>query len=98
MAPTYVTVQARGTIALPAGMRKRHRLDEPGAQVQVIERDDGVIELHPTLPVSASQAWFWNEEWQRREHEVDDAVAGGEVTTFDSAADLVAHLRSLPEE
>ncbi len=98
MAPTYVTVQARGIIALPTGVRKRHRLDEPGAQVQVIERDDGVIELHPTLPVPASQAWFWNEEWQRREREVADAVAGGEVTTFDLAADLVAHLRSLPEE
>ncbi len=52
----------------------------------------------PEHPVPASQAWFWNEGWQQREREVDDAVAGGEVTTFDSAADLVAHLWSLPEE
>ncbi len=52
----------------------------------------------PEHPMPASQAWFWNEWWQQREREVDDAVTGGEATTFDAAADLVAHLRSLPEE
>lgn len=98
MKPVYVTVQARGTIALPAGVRKRHRLDEPGAQVEVVEREDGVIELHPTLPVPASQAWFWTEEWQTGEREVDEHVARGEVHDFDSAEELMDHLRRIAAE
>ena len=49
----YVSMQARGTVALPADVRKRHGLDEAGAQVEVVERDDGVIELHPQRAVPA---------------------------------------------
>ena len=98
MKPVYVTVQARGTIALPAGVRKRHRLDEPGAQVEVVEREDGVIELHPNLPVPASQAWFWTEEWQAGEREVDEQIARGEYREFASAEELMAYLRSITDE
>jgi bifunctional DNA-binding transcriptional regulator/antitoxin component of YhaV-PrlF toxin-antitoxin module len=98
MAPTYVTVQARGTIALPADVRKRHHLDEPGAQVQVVEREDGVIELHPTVPVPASQAWFWTEEWQAGEREVDEELARGDYLDFASGEELMAHLRRIAAE
>lgn len=51
MARLYVSMQARGTVALPADIRKRHGLDNAGAQVEVVEREDGVIELHPQRPV-----------------------------------------------
>jgi bifunctional DNA-binding transcriptional regulator/antitoxin component of YhaV-PrlF toxin-antitoxin module len=47
----FVAVQGRGTIALPPDVRKRHGLDVPGAQVEVVEREDGVIELHPHVPI-----------------------------------------------
>ena len=46
---TYVTIQQRGLIALPADIRRRLGIDQPGAQVEVVERADGVIELHPTV-------------------------------------------------
>lgn len=81
----FVTVQGRGLLALPREIRKRHGLDEPGAQVEVIERDDGVIELHPHVAVPADQAWFWTERWQRMEREVDDQYARGDFKTYDSA-------------
>lgn len=97
MAPTYVTLQGRGTLALPADIRRRHGLDEPGAQVEVVERDDGVIELYPHVPVPAGQAWFWTERWQAREREVDAHVDAGELTTHDSADDLLEHLDGLVE-
>lgn len=51
MDPTFLTIQSRGTLALPPDLRKRHGLDEPGAQVEVVERDDGVIELRPFVAV-----------------------------------------------
>jgi len=81
-----------GSLSLPAEACARLRLDEPGAQVEVIVRDDDVIELHPCLPVASSQAWFWSREWQEREREVDEALAAGESSTHESVEGLLEHL------
>lgn len=88
----HLTVQRRGVLSLPADLRKRRHLDEPGAQVRLVERDDGVIELHPQLPVAADQAWFWTERWQRLEREADDDIAAGRVARFDHVEDFLADL------
>ncbi len=98
MPSTFVTVQARGTLALPADVRRRHHLDQPGTQVEVVERADGVLELHPQVAVPADQAWFWTERAQAREREVDALVEAGQVTTFDSDEDFLEHLGSLAGE
>lgn len=79
MAEFHLTVQVRGTLALPTEIRRRYRLDEPGAQVRLVERADGVIELHPLVAVPADQAWFWSERWQRMEQEAQDDLAAGRV-------------------
>ncbi|MGC8628275.1 MAG: hypothetical protein ACP5VR_12145 [Acidimicrobiales bacterium] len=52
---------------------------EPGAQVEVVERDDDVIELHPLLPHRAGQAWFWAERWQQMEQQAEDDIVAGWV-------------------
>jgi bifunctional DNA-binding transcriptional regulator/antitoxin component of YhaV-PrlF toxin-antitoxin module len=93
----YVGVQSRGVLALPADVRKRHRLDEPGAQVRIVERDDGVIELHPQLAIPADQAWFWTERWQAMEVEADAEVAAGRVRRHASGEALLEHLDALRE-
>jgi len=90
----YVTVQGRGTLALPKGVRERHHLDRPGAQVEVIEREDGVIELRPHVPVPAEQAWFWTDRWQQMEREADADIAAGRVRTHDSVEDFLVELDS----
>ena len=90
----FVAVQARGTIALPADLRRRMHLDEPGAQVQIIEHQDGHIELQPVLPIPADQAWFWTERWQAMEREADEDIAAGRVTTFEDVDDFIAHLKA----
>ena len=79
----FVAVQSRGTIALPAALRRRLHLDQPGAQVELLESDDGRIELRPLLAIRADQAWFWTDRWQAMEREVDADVAAGRVTTAD---------------
>jgi AbrB family looped-hinge helix DNA binding protein len=88
----YVTVQSRGTVALPASLRRRLHLDEPGAQLQIVEQDDGRLELRPVVPVPADQRWFWTERWQRMEREVDDHVAASRVTVLDGPDSLFEHL------
>ena len=91
----YITVQTRGVIALPADVRRRLHLGEPGAQVEITERDDGVLELRPSLPIPADQRWFWTDRWQRRELEGDAHVAAGEVAVQADGDGLLAHLDQL---
>lgn len=94
----YVGVQQRGVVALPSQLRKRMHLDEPGAQLEITERDDGVFELRPVLPVPADQAWFWEERWQEREREVEGFLAAGEVTTFEDTEDFLAYLDDIAHQ
>ena len=94
----YVAVQGRGTVALPPALRKRYRLDSPGAQVEITERPDGVLELRPALPVPAAEAWFWDPGWHRGEREVDEHARRGEVEQHDDADALLAHLDTVAPE
>ncbi|MGH3195240.1 MAG: AbrB/MazE/SpoVT family DNA-binding domain-containing protein [Streptosporangiaceae bacterium] len=89
----FVTLSSsRGSITLPAEVRHRHHLDQPGAQVEIVERDDGVIELHPLLPHRADQAWFWTKRWQAMERQAEDDITAGRTETFDTAEDFLADL------
>lgn len=55
-----VKLTERGTITIPKELRGQ--LPE-GALLDVVMRDDGVLELRPQLTVDATQAWFWSERW-----------------------------------
>jgi bifunctional DNA-binding transcriptional regulator/antitoxin component of YhaV-PrlF toxin-antitoxin module len=98
MARTFITIQARGSLVLPADIRRRHHLDAPGAQVEVIEREDGVIELHPHIAVPSDQSWFWTQRAQAREREVDALVSDEQVTTHRSDESFLGHLDALAGE
>ena len=89
---TYLSPQGRGIITLPADLRRRLRLDEPGAQLELTEREDGVVELRSVLPVPAEERWFWDARWQAGEHEVDVHVAAGRVTDYASDDDFLEAL------
>jgi bifunctional DNA-binding transcriptional regulator/antitoxin component of YhaV-PrlF toxin-antitoxin module len=88
----FIAVQSRGTVALPADLRRRLHLDEPGAQIEIVEQDDGRIELRSVLPVPADQRWFWTDRWQSMEREVDEHVAAGRVAVVDGPDALFEHL------
>lgn len=69
-----VDIRDRGQISLPTSTRKKFHLDEPGAQVEIIERE-GEIVLRAMLPISAEQAWYWTESWQEGERIADQKAA-----------------------
>ncbi|MQA13758.1 MAG: AbrB family transcriptional regulator [Pseudonocardiaceae bacterium] len=92
MSEFHLTVQGRGTLALPSELRRRHRLDEPGAQVRLVERADGVIELHPLVAIPADQAWFWSERWQQMERAAEADVAAGRVVVADGPDEFLDEL------
>jgi bifunctional DNA-binding transcriptional regulator/antitoxin component of YhaV-PrlF toxin-antitoxin module len=89
-----LTVQSRGTVALPADLRRRLHLDREDAQVKLVELDDGRIELIPVVAVPADQAWFWTDRWQAMEREADADIAAGRVTVVVGADELIANLDS----
>lgn len=91
-------MQGRGVLTLPADLRRRHHLDEPGAQISLVENEDGRIELIPLIAVPADQHWFWTERWQKMEREVDEAVAAGDVEVFDDTESFLSSLDELTSE
>ncbi len=88
----FIGVQGRGQLVLPASIRRRHHLDQAGAQVEVVERADGVIELHPQLPMPAAQTWFWEKNWQEGERRVDQHIAAGRVQVSNSLDSFLTDL------
>ena len=91
--PTFVTVQSRGLIAIPTSIRRHFGLDQPGAQVEVIERE-GEIVLRPHVAVPVDQAWFWTERWQQMEREADDAIVAGGIATTEGVNEFLDELDS----
>lgn len=88
----FVSLQRRGVVTLPNDVRQRLHLDEPGAQLEIIEDDDGRLVIRGALPVNADQRWFWTERWQTMEREADLDVAAGRVTASDNVEDFLAEL------
>ena len=86
----FLTLQNRGLLALPPDVRRRHHLDEPGAQVELVERDDGVLEIRAFVPVPADQAWFWTKSWQAGEREASEDIKHGRVRTFKDSESFLA--------
>ena len=88
----FLSLQTCGVLALPHEVCKRLLLDSPWAQVEVTEREDGMIEPRPQVPVPASQAWFWTDAWQARERQVDEDLAAGRVRSYDDGESFLASL------
>lgn len=88
----FVNIRDRGQISLPASTRKKFHLDEPGAQVEIIERE-GEIVLRPMLPIPAEQAWYWSESWQKGERTADQEAADGLGTVYNSGEEFLEFLK-----
>lgn len=69
-------VRKKGVVTIPQDIREQLDLREGDQLVVAVE--DGRIVLTPASLIPDDQAWFWTPEWQAKEQEVDDALAGGE--------------------
>ena len=90
----YTKVDKRGAITIPEELRAGL---EPDSVLEVVRREDGVIELRPR-EVDPTQAWFWSERWQRMEHEAEADIAAGRIATFDNVEDFLADLDAERDE
>jgi bifunctional DNA-binding transcriptional regulator/antitoxin component of YhaV-PrlF toxin-antitoxin module len=91
----YLAVQGRGTVALPAELRRKYRLDEAGAQIEITEREDGVLELRPALPVPVDEMWFWTPGHQAAEQEAEADLTQGRFRDYEDAEALLADFQDI---
>jgi AbrB family looped-hinge helix DNA binding protein len=99
--PVFRTaVRGKGQITLPEEVRRSAKLEE-GDLLEIEVQDKGVIVLRPVGTIDRDQAWFWTEEWQRREREASEDIKAGRTIKFDSGEELLRwldeHSKPLPE-
>jgi antitoxin MazE len=85
-----LTVRKNAQITLPAGIRKKAHVQE-GDILEAEVRGDEIV-LKPKKLIDKSQAWYWTEEWQKREREADEDIAAGRFKDFDTLEELLADL------
>ncbi|MDR1808337.1 MAG: hypothetical protein LBR33_10570 [Propionibacteriaceae bacterium] len=81
-------------MSIPAALRRRFKLDTPGAQVKVtVDEANEQMVLAPHVAIPADQAWYWTPEWQAGEREVDADIANGRVTTYLTDEEFLASFK-----
>jgi antitoxin PrlF len=81
-------IRGKGQITIPADIREAAYLEE-GDPVEV-EMVEGGILLRPRKVIDATQAWFWNLEWQLGEREAFADFAAGRSTIYETSEDFLA--------
>jgi AbrB family looped-hinge helix DNA binding protein len=89
MAEVTIQVTQKNQITIPSEI-----LEEAGIGVGTIlkfELREGGIFLKPS-----NEEWFWTEEWQEKEREVDEAIAKGEmIGPFDDIDEALQALKTV---
>ena len=85
--PDFVTSQQVDMLDLK---REINVLNTKVSQLQRLIREQ------QKLLLAFSQSYYWTTEWQEREHRAETQLREGEGTAYETAEDLIKHLRSLP--
>ncbi|HEY3942027.1 MAG TPA: AbrB/MazE/SpoVT family DNA-binding domain-containing protein [Acidimicrobiales bacterium] len=76
------TLRARGQLTLPEDIRTAAHLEE-GDLLDAELTPDGIL-LRPRKVIDATQAWFWDPEWQAGERQADADLIAGRLESFES--------------
>src|SRR5262249_5080396 len=84
-------VRGKGQITIPTPVRRLAHIKE-GDLLEFEITDEGVI-MRPLKIVSASQAWFWEREWQEGEKEASADIKAKRTTRHKTGAELISSLK-----
>lgn len=90
-----VTLRKRGQITIPKEIIDE--LDLKEGETLEIRLVDGKMVIVPTIAVAKDQAWFWTEEWQREEREVEKQIQEGRISKPMNAEEAIDFLEQLKE-
>ena len=81
-------VTRNGQVTIPKSIREKLHLEE-GDYVEMIDDQEGIL-LRPKKVklFDPDQAYYWTEEWQKRERQADEDIREGRVHRLDSLDEL----------
>jgi hypothetical protein len=81
-----------------AHIEEHHLTDQPGGQELLEEARKVRTQWYDRVrEYTPEDAWFWTEEWQAGEREVDAQIAAGKGIRFESDEEFLAYLEALDE-
>jgi AbrB family looped-hinge helix DNA binding protein len=87
-----VRMGAKNQITIPHRISKALRLRK--GDHMLVRMVGKRLELVPATIIPRDQRWFWTPEWQKKEREVDEALARGDFKETDSVEELLKDLKS----
>jgi len=96
MKPENVRFKRKSQVTIPHDMAEALQLQE-GDHLEC-RLEDGKIVMIPMVSVPKDQAWFWTEEWQKEEKEVEEQIKNNQVTEPMSLEETLADLDRLSKE
>lgn len=96
MKPEHVRFKRKSQVTVPHEIVEALDLHE-GDDLQV-RLENGKIVLVPTVSVPKDQAWFWSEQWQKEEQEVEGHIQAGRLTEPKSLDKTLGELDDLSKE
>ncbi|HLW79320.1 MAG TPA: AbrB/MazE/SpoVT family DNA-binding domain-containing protein [Terriglobia bacterium] len=87
-----VRVGAKFQVTIPRRISKALRLKK--GDHMLVRLIGQRVEMVPANLIPKDQAWFWTPEWQKKEREVDEALARGDFKVAESVEQLLNDLKS----
>lgn len=85
-------IRERSQITLPNDIVKKLNL-RTGDNLEITTEEDRII-IKPVLVIDRSQSWFWTEEWQKKERDVEEEIKQGKINKAKDVEDLIKKLES----
>ena len=91
-----ITIGEGGMLRIPEDLLEQAHLRD-GVPVSLRISDDGEIVIQ-SEERDPDQWWFWTEEWQKGEREVDEDIAAGRISEPMSGEEFIAELERIHRE
>lgn len=75
---TVLKISPQGQIRIPKKLMETLHLQKGDYVEMELEKNE--IVLKPRKLIDPAQGWFWTQEWQKEEKEVDEQMERGEVS------------------
>ena len=85
-------IRERSQITLPNDIVKKLNL-RTGDNLEITTEEDRII-IKPVLVIDRSQSWFWTEEWQKKERDVEEEIKQGKINKAKDVEYLIKKLES----
>ena len=86
----YIEVRKKNQVTLPKALASKLHIQEGDLLEYTIE--EGKIIITPKMLVPKDQAWFWSEEWQQGERQVQQEIKENGYDKAKTAKELFEEL------